>query len=222
MDGRNDDVVELVGEREERRPGAPPAIEDELAAIVRRSLVGLRHRRRALASFMPLCASDEAIVSVEDLAGELVVSLADRTSARIPAGWSIKRIGEALWREGLALANQGDVNPQSLAGDGDGHARHRPRWHLLRPSAGAGFRLFGADGEARWCDATVEPDLFQAQRLSLGMFGIATEIDCEVVPAFHLAERIEKRPWARSASATTRWRSSSATSSSGCSRMPTA
>jgi FAD/FMN-containing dehydrogenase len=58
-----------------------------------------------------------------------------------------------------------------------------------------GFRLTRADGEAVWCDANHEPDLFQAQRLSLGLFGIATEIDCAVVPAFHLAETLEKRRW---------------------------
>src|SRR3546814_6575628 len=41
---------------------------------------------------------------------------ADRRTARIPAGWSIRRLTAALWAQGLALANQGDVDPQSLAG----------------------------------------------------------------------------------------------------------
>src|SRR3546814_12476531 len=59
-----------------------------------------------------------------------------------------------------------------------------------------GFRLIGADGRPRWCDAETEPGLFEAQRLSLGLFGIATEIGTAVVPAFPLAERIEKRRWA--------------------------
>src|SRR3546814_6087884 len=58
-----------------------------------------------------------------------------------------------------------------------------------------GFRLIGADGEAHWCDADTNADLYQAQRLSLGLFGVATEIEVAVVPAFHLAERIEKRRW---------------------------
>lgn len=58
-----------------------------------------------------------------------------------------------------------------------------------------GFRLIDADGAAHWCDATENSELFQAQRLSLGLFGIATEIEIAVVPAFHLVERIEKRRW---------------------------
>src|SRR3546814_18787371 len=64
---------------------------------------------------MPLCESDELIVSLDDMAGELRVA-ADRRTARIPAGWSIRRLTAALWEEGLALANQGDVDPQSIAG----------------------------------------------------------------------------------------------------------
>ena len=32
------------------------------------------------------------------------------------AGWSLARITEILWEKGASLLNQGDVNPQSLAG----------------------------------------------------------------------------------------------------------
>jgi FAD-linked oxidoreductase len=169
-----------------------PRTEDALAALVQKARTvrptGAGH------SFMPLCATDDAIVSLEDMEGELRVA-PDRKTARIPAGWSIKRLTEALWAEGLALANQGDVNPQSLAGAmaTGTHGTGRELGSLA--TFARGFRVVGADGSARWCDATTDPDLFEAQRLSLGMFGIATEIECEVVPAFHLAERIEKRPW---------------------------
>src|SRR3546814_17538156 len=55
-----------------------------------------------------------------------------------------------------------------------------------------GFRLIGADGEAHWCDADTNADLYQARRLSLGMFGVATEIEVAVVPAFHLARSEER------------------------------
>ena len=90
-----------------------PRTEGELAAIVREA--GTVRPTGAGHSFMPLCASGDVIVSLADLEGSLVVA-EDRRTARIPAGWSIKRLTEALWAEGLALANQGDVNPQSLAG----------------------------------------------------------------------------------------------------------
>ncbi|UIJ46755.1 FAD-binding protein [Sphingomonas cannabina] len=173
-------------------PVLRPRDEAELSAAIRRA--GKVRATGAGHSFMPLCESGELIVSLEDIAGELTVA-ADRRTARIPAGWSIRRLTAALWEEGLALANQGDVNPQSLAGAmaTGTHGTGRDLGSLA--TFARGFRLVGPDGEARWCDAAANPDLFQAQRLSLGMFGIATEIEAAVVPAYHLAERIEKRRW---------------------------
>ncbi|WP_284125993.1 D-arabinono-1,4-lactone oxidase [Parerythrobacter aestuarii] len=170
-----------------------PQTEEELGALVRAASkvrpTGAGH------SFMPLCASDEAIFSLAEMEGRLTIA-ADRTTARIPAGWSIKRLTQELWSQGLALENQGDVNPQSLAGAmaTGTHGTGRDLGSIA--TFARGFRLVGADGTATWCDATTQAELFEAQRLSLGMFGIATEIECDVVPAYHLVERIEKRPWA--------------------------
>lgn len=172
---------------------ARPHSEDELAMLIRGAtklrVTGAGH------SFMPLCESDELIVNLDDLAGAMHVA-ADRQTARIPAGWSIRRLTAALWDEGLALANQGDVNPQSLAG-AMATGTHGTGVDLgSLATLARGFRLIGADGEVHWCDATTNAELYQAQRLSLGLFGVATEIDVAVVPAFHLAERIKKRRWA--------------------------
>ena len=177
------------------RAAAPvlrPRTEAELAAAVRDA--GSVRATGAGHSFMPLCASDGLIVSLEDMDGAMTIA-ADRKTARIPAGWSIKRLTAALAGEGLALANQGDVNPQSLAG-AMATGTHGTGLDLGNLATFArGFRLIDADGEARWCDAMTNADLFQAQRLSLGLFGIATEIECDVVPAYYLAERIEKMRW---------------------------
>ena len=170
-----------------------PRDEAELAAAIRDAAsvraTGAGH------SFMPLCASDGVIVSLEDMAGSLVVA-PDRATVRTPAGWSLKRLTAALWDEGLALANQGDVNPQSVAGSMATGTHGTGRELGSLSTFARGFRLVMADGSARWCDAAGEPELFEAQRLSLGMFGIAAEIEVAVVPALHLSERIEKRPWA--------------------------
>ena len=166
---------------------------DALASIVRDAssvrATGAGH------SFMPLCASDGVIVSLSAIDGAMTIA-PDRASVRVPGGWSLKRLTAALWEVGLALANQGDVNPQSVAGSmaTGTHGTGRDLGSLS--TFARGFRLVMADGTLRWCDPSTDPELFAAQRLSLGLFGIAVEIEIAVVPAFHLAERIEKRPWA--------------------------
>src|SRR3546814_8193743 len=70
---------------------AYPRDEGELAALVQGAAkvraVGAGH------SFMPLCASDAAIVSLDAMTGDLAIA-ADRKTARIPAGWSIRRSEE--------------------------------------------------------------------------------------------------------------------------------
>lgn len=169
-----------------------PLTEAELGAAVRDATsvraTGAGH------SFMPLCASDGLIVCLEDMAGTMTIA-PDRKSARIPAGWSIKRVTAELFDAGLSLANQGDVNPQSLAG-AMATATHGTGNGLGNLATFArGFRLIDADGKAIWCDKQNHIDLFEAQRLSLGLFGIATEIECDVMPAFYLAERIQKMRW---------------------------
>src|SRR3546814_14797153 len=68
---------------------AYPRDEGELAALVQGAAkvraVGAGH------SFMPLCASDAAIISLDAMTGDLAIA-ADRRTARIPAGWSIRRL----------------------------------------------------------------------------------------------------------------------------------
>lgn len=171
------------------RPQSLDALASAVAAASSVRAVGAGH------SFMPLCASDGIIVSLEDMAGDILPGSAPNT-LRVPAGRSLRRLTADLFARGLALANQGDVNPQSLAG-AMATGTHGTGETLGSLSTFArGFRLLLANGESRWCSAEDNPDLFEAQRLSLGLFGIVTEIEVEVVPAFHLVERITKLRWA--------------------------
>jgi FAD-linked oxidoreductase len=167
-----------------------PRTMSELQAKVREArkvrVVGAGH------SFMPLCETDGLLLSLGDLAGQVTVA-ADRRTVTAPAGWSLKRLTAALWELGLSLPNQGDVNPQSLAGAiGTGtHGTGRDLGSLA--TIAQGFRLVGATGEIVDCSRAQRPDLFEAQRLGLGLFGVATEITIDVLPAYRLEERIEKR-----------------------------
>lgn len=170
---------------------AQPKTNAELAAIVARArqvrVVGAGH------SFMPLCETDGALLSLAELEGE--VRLDDsRTRAWAPAGWSLAKLTAALWDQGASLINQGDVNPQALAG-AIATGTHGTGAELGSLSTAArAFRLMLADGSIVTCSAEENAALFQAQRLSLGLLGIALAIEIDVLPAYHLEEKLESHP----------------------------
>lgn len=170
---------------------ARPRSESELAAIVGRArkvrVTGAGH------SFMPLCETDGSLISLADMDGGLELS-ADKARAWAPAGWSLKKLTTALWSEGASLINQGDVNPQALAG-AIATGTHGTGATLGSLSTAArAFRLMLADGSVVTCSAGERPHLFEAARLSLGLVGVATQIEIDVLPAYHLEEKIESHP----------------------------
>jgi FAD-linked oxidoreductase len=169
-----------------------PQTEAELAEIVRRSrklrVVGAGH------SFMPLCETFGTLISLEHLEGAIELS-ADKTRAWAPAGWSLAKLTAALWEKGVSLINQGDVNPQALAG-AIATGTHGTGLQLGSLSTAArAFRLMLADGSVVTCSASDRPDLFEAQRLSLGLLGVATRIEIDMLPAYHLEEKVESHPF---------------------------
>jgi FAD-linked oxidoreductase len=172
---------------------ARPRTEAELARLVAEAsavrVVGAGH------SFMPLCATDGLLLNLSDLEGELVVA-PDRRTVDAPAGWSLARLTEALWAQGLSLPNQGDVNPQSVAGavSTGTHGTGKDLGSLA--AMARGFRIVTAGGEALDCDAITRPDLYAAARVSLGLLGVVTRITMEVMPAYHLEETVERWPLA--------------------------
>lgn len=172
---------------------ARPESEAELAAIVARAgklrVAGAGH------SFTPLCETDGVLVSLDAMPGALTVG-SDRTTVRSPAGWTLRRLTAALWDQGLSLANQGDIDCQTLAG-ALATGTHGTGAELGSLSTQArGCRLMLADGAVVWCDADTRPELWSAQRLSLGMLGVALEVELAVLPAYHLEERVERKPLA--------------------------
>jgi len=172
---------------------ARPRDAGELASLIGQAgkvrVVGAGH------SFMPLCQTDDLLLSLSDYQGAIEVS-PDRKTVWAPAGWSLKALTAALWDQGLSLINQGDINPQSLAG-AISTGTHGTGAELGSLSTQAcGFRLMTADGAIVECGPDQHPELYQAQRLSLGLLGVAVEIRIHVVPAYHLEERVERRPLA--------------------------
>ncbi|TMC46725.1 MAG: FAD-binding protein, partial [Chloroflexi bacterium] len=88
---------------------ATPQSERELIARIKDS----RHRTVRVAgsghSFVPLCASDGLLISLDGLHG-VVSADAQARQATIRAGTKIYQLGEPLMACGLALENQGDID----------------------------------------------------------------------------------------------------------------
>lgn len=174
--------------------GTPAQVERPAKLEALQALVGAADAVRVVGaghSFMPLCETEGLLLHLADLEGELKVA-PDRRTATAPAGWSLKKLTAALWEEGLSLPNQGDVNPQALAGAiaTGTHGTGRDLGSLS--TLAQAFTLVMADGKLRTCSRSENPELFEAQRLSLGMLGVAVEITFTVMPAYRLEERIEK------------------------------
>ncbi len=171
-----------------------PRHEGEAADLVRD--VAARNGRLRVAgsghSFTPLCASDDTLVSLDEMQGVVDVDV-ERQQATVRAGTKIYELGEPLAGHGLALANQGDIDRQALAG------AIATGTHGTGPTLGSlstqvvGLRLVDGRGELREIDAR-QGELLAAARVSLGALGLITAIRLQLVPAYRLHERLWQVP----------------------------
>lgn len=166
---------------------ARPRSEKELSDLVKANgqirMVGTGH------SFTPLCATPGLMLSLSDYSGGLEIA-PDRQTVWAPAGWDLDRLTSSLWAEGLSLANQGDINRQTVAG-AIATGTHGTGLGLGSLSTQVrGFRLMLADGQIVECSETESPALYQSMRVSLGLFGVVVAVHIKVLPAYYLEERV--------------------------------
>jgi FAD/FMN-containing dehydrogenase len=168
-----------------------PKSEAELAALVRRAagegrslrVVGTGH------SFMPLVATSGYVVSLDDWAGIEDVD-PSRLEASVRAGTKLHALGKELLGLGLATANLGDIDVQSVGG-ALGTGTHGTGRSLPNLSAQlASLRLVLASGEVLECSAEREPDVFAAARVSFGALGVISAARFRLLPAYRLHERL--------------------------------
>lgn len=164
-----------------------PRDEAELIARMRATcgelrVVGAGH------SFSALCRTDHTLVSLDALRG-VVAHDAPTLQATVWAGTRLRDLGEPLWALGQGLTNQGDVDPQSVAG-ACGTSTHGTGATLGSfSSAVRGVRLVTPAGEVIDADASHDADIFEAARTSLGALGVATQIRLQNRSAYKLRER---------------------------------
>jgi FAD-linked oxidoreductase len=127
-----------------------------------------------------------AIRSVDEEAGQVTVE----------AGCRLRDLNEALYARGLALANMGDIQEQTVAGaiQTGTHGTGRDLGGIAAQVTALEMVL--ADGSVACCSADQSAELFQAARIGLGALGVLTAVTLRVVPAFLLTAREEPMNWA--------------------------
>jgi FAD/FMN-containing dehydrogenase len=178
----------------EPRGIAVPRDEREVIALVRETTAAGGRLRAAGAghSFSPLVETDGVVMSQTRLTGIRHVDQAAGTVTLL-AGTTIAELGEALWEAGLSLANQGDIDTQTIAGAiSTGTHGSGVRLGSLSSTV-VGGRLVTAGGELLELGAWNE-DMLRAAQVSLGSLGVFTELVVQAVPAYHLDEWIGLLP----------------------------
>lgn len=169
-----------------------PANEPDLVTEVRRAtgtvrVVGAGH------SFSPVVATDDTLVSLDELAG-IVEHDEATTQATIWAGTRIRALGDPLWERGQAFANQGDIDKQSLGG-AVGTSTHGTGVTLGSfSSAVRGVRLVTAAGDVVECSATRDADMFHAACTAMGTLGIVTQLRMQNRAPYALREHVYTAP----------------------------
>ncbi len=172
-----------------------PGSEEEIASLVNQAssrgqtvrVFGSGH------SFVPLCASNGLLLSLDNLSGIESVD-AEQREATIRAGTKLCDLGAPLAQHGLALENQGDIDKQSLAGAISTGTHGTGRALGSISTQAVGMRLITAAGERLECSHDIEANVLQSLGVSLGACGVVTAITLRLVLAYRLHERTWREP----------------------------
>lgn len=138
-------------------------------------------------SFAPLCATDGTLLDLSLLSGIERIN-AESGEATIWGGTRLYDLGEPLLAQGRALANQGDIDRQAIAGAVSTGTHGTGRKHGSFSSTIRAVELMTANGELVTIDGN-DPVKLHAAALSLGLLGVLTRITLATVPAYKLRER---------------------------------
>jgi FAD-linked oxidoreductase len=144
-------------------------------------------------SFTPAAATSGVAL---DLSGWTGVVNADLDSGLITvrSGTTIKELNATLDTLGLAMANLGDIDAQTVSGAISTGTHGTGAGLGGIATQVAGLELVLADGSVVSCSEDENPDLFSAARVSVGALGVLSTVTLQCVPAFTLAA--DERPMA--------------------------
>lgn len=164
-----------------------PENEDDLREIIRQTHAAGTKVRLAAAghSSSPLVETPQTLIHLHHFKGIVRHDAAQQT-ATIRSGMTVHETNTALQKLNLALFNTGDVDVQTLAGaiatGTHGSGRRLQNLSSLLQEV----RMIDYSGEVKVFSQHHHPDIMRAMRVSLGAFGVFSEITIRVVPLFKL------------------------------------
>jgi len=174
----------------------PRSAEEVAEAVKLATLDGLRVRMAGAGhSFTPVAVTDgvllrpgglRAVRTVDEAAGQVTVE----------AGCPLRVLNEYLAGRGLALANMGDIQEQTVAGAIQTGTHGTGRDLASIAAQVTALEMVRADGSIVTATAGSDPALLAAARVGLGALGVLTAVTFQAVPAFRLEAREEPMRWA--------------------------
>jgi L-gulono-1,4-lactone dehydrogenase len=163
------------------RPRSEEELVRALAGAARVKVAGSGH------SFTDIACTDGLMV---DLSGMRRVLGVEGREVTVEAGITLHDLGEELRARGLAMENQGDVDPQTLAG-AISTATHGTGGRFGNLSSQVvGVRVVDGSGQVR---DLRDGDELRAARVSLGALGALSAVTLRCVPAFTIHRVDEPR-----------------------------
>jgi FAD-linked oxidoreductase len=164
------------------RPGGEAELARLVAEAARVKVVGSAH------SFTDIACTDGLMIDLGAM--NRVLSIEGR-EVTVEAGITLRELGPQLAARGLAMENQGDVDPQTIAG-AISTATHGTGGGFRNLSAQVvALRLVTAGGDV--VDVR-DGDELLAARVSLGALGAISAVTLRCVPAFTIHRIDEPRP----------------------------
>jgi FAD-linked oxidoreductase len=142
-------------------------------------------------SFTPAAATSGVALDLSVWAGITGADL-DSGLVTVRSGTTIRELNAALAALGLAMANLGDIDAQTVSGAISTGTHGTGAGLGGIATQVAGLELVLADGSVVSCSAEENPDLFGAARVSVGALGVLSAVTLQCVPAFTLAA--DERP----------------------------
>lgn len=170
--------------------------EAEIAALIARAAAqGMGVRTFGAGhSFTPIIETAGLLLDTQRLRGVLEMDAARQQVTALPHT-TVGDFGEPLWEAGLALANQGDIDTQAIAGaiatGTHGSGNHLPNFSAML----LGARFVDGLGNLVTVSETENADVLPALQTSIGLLGLMTRVTIKVIPAYDLHARTATLPF---------------------------